>query len=98
MTNWVQIGQPVSALSGDVPGRMASHTTKTAIMNTPMANSGMEAQTDEKTDTARSIGLRSRMPASTPSTIEKGTINAKLTAASRSVLPKRSQRTSVAGR
>ena len=62
-----------------------------------MANSGIEAQTEENTETVRSIQLRSRMPASTPSSTENGTMTAKQTPASISVLPSRSHSTSETG-
>ena len=84
------MGQPVSALRGEVPGSQPSRTTKIASRNTPMANSGIEAQTEENTETVRSIRLRSRMPASTPSSTENGTMTAKQMAARSSVLPSRS--------
>ena len=57
-----------------------------------MANSGIEAVIEENTETERSRKLFSCIPASTPNSIDSGTITAKLIAASSSVLPSRSHR------
>ncbi len=81
--------------SGEVPGSSPSQITSSAERKAPMANSGTEVVRMLATEMVRSRREPSRIPASTPNRTESGTMTAKATAASRLVLPSRSQITSL---
>jgi len=96
-TSCAESDQPPPGSSVAVPGSQPSQTTKTLARKTPSANSGIEATTVPNIRMARSSREASRMPATTPSTVESGTMHAKAIAASMAVFARCLKRTAFTG-
>jgi hypothetical protein len=76
-----------------VPGSHFSTRTNRKDRKVAEANSGTEVVMIDRIEIDRSVAEPSRMPASTPSTTETGTITAKTKAARIAVLPRRGHST-----